>query len=287
LTIHGIRNLEGAALGNSLSRLMQSMPQLQRLKLRTNRFGVDSVHAMQPALRTNQTLVELCLSNYGLEDVGIRLIADALVGNTIMEVLNISWNNISANGLPDITRMLKSMPRLDTMYLQGNPFVFVDEDATQHFVTTLHQTKSSVQELPLIRKKDFPVNIRDASYASIQNSLIRNQQLNRVALLLAPPPLPPLQRQQHATRMMLKISHKSITKFATIPNNAGASAIFKLLQARPAILEKRLRQPAVATLSRLQHDSLSHDGSNGSPLCGRSSDDTGAGGQKRRRLYGT
>jgi hypothetical protein len=74
--------------------------------------------------------------------------------------------------------------------------------------------------------------------------LTRNQQLNRVNLLLAPPPPPPpLQQQQQLHQqqqprnvgmtMMLKISHKAITKFATVPNNAGASAIFKLLQAHP------------------------------------------------------
>jgi hypothetical protein len=46
--------------------------------------------------------------------------------------------------------------------------------------------------------------------------------------------------------MILKISHAVITKFATVPNNDGASAIFRLLQARPAILEKRLQLPAAA-----------------------------------------
>jgi hypothetical protein len=38
--------------------------------------------------------------------------------------------------------------------------------------------------------------------------------------------------------MMLKIAHKAIAKFSMVPNNAGASAIFKLFQARPALLEK-------------------------------------------------
>jgi hypothetical protein len=65
---------------------------------------------------------------------------------------------------------------------------------------------------------------------------MRNQQLNRVGLLLVAPP--PLQRQQHAISMMRKISYKVITEFATVPNHSGASAIFKLFQVRPALLEK-------------------------------------------------
>jgi hypothetical protein len=88
----------------------------------------------------------------------------------------------------------------------------------------------------MIYLQNLPWGNRDASYASIQSSLKRNQQLNRVALLLAPPPSPLLQRQQqqyHATNMMLKISHMAITKYATVPNNAGMSAIFKLAVPSP------------------------------------------------------
>jgi hypothetical protein len=89
-----------------------------------------------------------------------------------------------------------------------------------------------------------------------------NQQLNRVVLLLIPPP----PTQQHATSMVLKISHKVITKFATVgSSNAGASAMFKLFQARPALLEKRIKQPAVAALSRPQPDSSSNDAAKRQP----------------------
>ena len=45
---------------------------------------------------------------------------------------------------------------------------------------------------------------------------------------------------------MLKISHVAITKFAAVANNAGASAIFKLLQARPVLLQKRIKRPSSA-----------------------------------------
>jgi hypothetical protein len=84
---------------------------------------------------------------------------------------------------------------------------------------------------------------------SIKNSLPRNQQLNRVNNLLSiPPPPPPLHRQQHATSsMMLNISHKAITKLATVRKNAGVIPIFTLLQTRPALLEKRITRPTTAT----------------------------------------
>jgi hypothetical protein len=115
----------------------------------------------------------------------------------------------------------------------------------------------------MLARGDLPFKIRTATDASINNSLKRNLQLNRVTSLLVPPPPPSLQRQQqqHATNMILKISHKAITKFAAVGNSnnaAGASAILKLFQIRPGLLGKRRikkkRPPVVAscTLSRRQ-----------------------------------
>jgi hypothetical protein len=68
------------------------------------------------------------------------------------------------------------MPRLKTTsFWEGG--IFNDQDNTQHFVSTLQQTPSSVQDLPWIR-----YIIGAAAYASIKRSLMRNQQLNRVAV---------------------------------------------------------------------------------------------------------
>jgi hypothetical protein len=81
--------------------------------------------------------------------------------------------------------------------------------------------------------------------ATVGTSLTRNQQLNRVHLLLS---LPQQQQQQrNSTIIMLKTGLKAIAKFAMVHNNAGASAIFKLFTARPQLLEKRLRRPSAAT----------------------------------------
>jgi hypothetical protein len=141
---------------------------------------------------------------------------------------------------------------------------------------------NTVKELSLIDPHAFPEESRDATqptYATIMNSFKRNQQLNRLALILVPPPPPPpppppLQGQQrqrrhhhhhhhHATSIMLKISHQVITKFATAGNgnkNAGASErrvffFFQTVpsppgtasQVRPALLKKtQIQRPAAA-----------------------------------------
>jgi Leucine Rich repeat len=62
--------------------------------------------AFQPGLQTNRTLKERHLTACELGDDGIRLIADALVGNATMDTLDISWNSITSAGLADITRIL-------------------------------------------------------------------------------------------------------------------------------------------------------------------------------------
>jgi hypothetical protein len=150
------------------------------------------------------------------------------------------------------------------MHLAGNNGIFSDDDATQHFVSTLHHKESSVQALPGIYSNE---EIGAETYAKFNNSFSRNRQLNLVKLLLAPPPQqqpqqhpqPQQQRQPQpgsSTTMILKISQQAITKFAKVCSSnindaAGASAIFKLFQARPAILEKRPKGPATAAERRL------------------------------------
>jgi Ran GTPase-activating protein (RanGAP) involved in mRNA processing and transport len=310
LTIRRIINLEGAALGYSLSSLMQNMPQLQRLDC--------GVLAFQPTLQTNRTLRELSLWGCQIGDHGIRILADGLVGNTTIEILNLGANRITSVGLDDITRLLESestrikkinleynrgifndeastlrfarvlsrhqflkelnlgtceigndgirilvdglvgnaimedlniqhngitvvglaeitrlivSARLRVIHFCGNRGIFNDTDATQDFVSTLQHKESSVQELDSFWIS--PQNIR----AGIDNCLKRNEQLNRANLLLAPPP------PDRTALMMLKTWHKAIAKFATVPNNAGASAILKLFTKRPQILEKRIQQP--------------------------------------------
>jgi hypothetical protein len=79
-----------------------------------------------------------------------------------LEILNINSKSITSAGLDDITRMIESMPQLTTTGLHSNNKIFMDKRATQHFVSTLQQKKSSTQELPWV--SDYlPVNIRPAT----------------------------------------------------------------------------------------------------------------------------
>jgi hypothetical protein len=124
----------------------------------------------------------------------------------------------------------------------------------------------SLLSLLIVGLQSLPATITAAASKSITNSLTRNQQLNRVNLLLAPPPHQQRQRQQQqqqqqqrrnaaTTTMMLKVCHKGIAEFATVPQNAGANAIFKLFTARPQLLEKRLNR----LLLLLPHNNKSVD----------------------------
>jgi hypothetical protein len=99
LAICRIKNFEGAALGMSLYHILQDVPQLQRLNCTERFLGVDGVRAFQPGLQADRTLKQLILSACGLKDEEIRLIADALVGNTTMELLDVTHNRLTSNGL--------------------------------------------------------------------------------------------------------------------------------------------------------------------------------------------
>jgi Leucine Rich repeat len=275
LTICGCLSTEqeGAMLTPCISDLMQNMPHLQRLHCSYSMLPLEGVRAFQPVLRANRTLKQLHLEHCYLGDEGTRLFADALVGNTTMDALNLRTNCITSAGLAEITRLLVST-QLKTIKMFNNIDIFKDQDATQHFVSTLQQKKSSVQDLPDIEYDNFRRNVPDddedskiAMFASIKNNLVRNQQLNRVNFLLTPPQhqkqqqrqqQQQQQQQQHRNSgitMMLKVLHQALTKFATtvtLPSNhaTGASAIFKLFQARPSLLEKRLKRPTRLLLLR-------------------------------------
>ena len=81
------------------------MPQLQRLECSERGFRSEAIHAFQLALRSNRTLKQL---HVPLGDDGIRRIADALVGNTTIDALNITQNNITSAVLDNVTRMIES-----------------------------------------------------------------------------------------------------------------------------------------------------------------------------------
>jgi hypothetical protein len=115
--------------------------------------------------------------------------------------------------------------------------------------------------------------------SSFNSSLTRNRQLNRVnSLLLAPPPTTTQQLQQWTDgTISLKTWHKAIAKFATVGNNAGASAIFSRVTARPQLLEKRMKRPAPTNAGKQEKESSSRDATRDTTM-------TSFAGQKRRCL---
>jgi Leucine Rich repeat len=138
LTISGIRNLEGegtAALGSSLCTLLQYNSVLQRLKYRGS-LSAAGILALQPGLRTNQTLKELHLPFCGIGNDGIRLLAGGLVGNATLKVLDIRNNRITSTALVDISRMIAST-RLEKVDAGGNSGILNDDHHAQLFAAGL------------------------------------------------------------------------------------------------------------------------------------------------------
>jgi Leucine Rich repeat len=270
LRFHRNHNIEGgAALGNALSALLQNTSQLQRLNCeRSNHwFHSEGVRALQPGLRVNRTLKELDLYLCNLRDTGVHLLADALVdGNTAIQVLDICGNDITANGLVPITRMIESMAQLETLSFFYNHMVNCSQDDMRHFAAVLGNN-STIKKL----RVSWDFTISQELFGIFVCT--RNQHLAHVDMLLAPllllpqrhrtaTPPPPRPHPRNgmstkattattttaavvvvATTMWRKTCHKAIAKFA---QEAGASAIFKLFRTRPALLEKRLERPPSA-----------------------------------------
>ena len=69
------------ALQESVVRLAQNDPTLQKLELRSNRIGAEGAQAIADALREKLTLRQLQLSSNAIGDAGAQAIAHALREN--------------------------------------------------------------------------------------------------------------------------------------------------------------------------------------------------------------
>jgi hypothetical protein len=136
LSTNRIGYLRDAVLGNTLSDLVQSIPQLQRLGCCGCLLLATGVRAFQPGLRVNRTLKELILSDCEIPDEGIHLLAEAMVGNTTMDIVAIDCNYITSAGLDDITRMIEST-RLKTLLFDYNNMGNCTDGEILHFLTIL------------------------------------------------------------------------------------------------------------------------------------------------------
>jgi Ran GTPase-activating protein (RanGAP) involved in mRNA processing and transport len=103
-------------------------------------MNAESIHSLQASLRANRSLKILALCGLGLNNESIRLIADALDGNTTMETFDISSNRIATNGQDDITRLLESTEIKD-INLGHNYGMFNERAATQRFAHALSQSQ--------------------------------------------------------------------------------------------------------------------------------------------------
>lgn len=141
LEIKEIQYVDGPVLGTCLSSIVQNNV-IQRLKCSLCITSDSQIlPAMQHGLSANTSLKELDLSNCFFGDEGMRLLADALVGNnnnnTTIETLKVGNNLIKSTGLADITRILEST-QIKTIDFGNNHRVFYDDDDSFDAVRVQH-----------------------------------------------------------------------------------------------------------------------------------------------------
>jgi hypothetical protein len=124
------------------------------------------------------------------------------------------------------------------------------------FLPALHQN-ATIEELPGLSWRHFPDDDDNGvTFTVVDNILKRNHSLRYADALLALQPLTGM-----SIRSKSGIWCNAIAKLATtrrrrsLPRNAvatytGASAVFKILQKRPALLEKQMPRPVAAAASR-------------------------------------
>jgi hypothetical protein len=109
-------------------------------------LDVEAIRAMQPGLRANRTLRELCLAFCDLDEERLRLLADALVGNTSLDVLDLYGNQqFTSNGAADVTRLVQ-FTQLKNIDAAGNSSLFADKDAVESFISVLQQHNTSLEQ---------------------------------------------------------------------------------------------------------------------------------------------
>jgi Leucine Rich repeat len=105
----------------------------------------------ETTLQANRKLKQLYLQGCGIGDEGLPLIADALVGNTAIDALDISCSRILTISLvgSNLTRLDSKAWPLDTTTVHVFTMItfWPNEQARQRFAATI-QENVPVQELP-------------------------------------------------------------------------------------------------------------------------------------------
>lgn len=137
LSIYNIEHLADDACGRCIAGLLQNNHHLQRLHILGFALRNAGIRVILPALQTNRCLKDLNLWNCELGDEEFRLIADALFGNTQLDILDVGSNQVSSNGLDHITRLLEFSQLKHIGITHCGESVFNDEDTVRRFTRVL------------------------------------------------------------------------------------------------------------------------------------------------------
>jgi hypothetical protein len=80
-------------------------------------LGDEEAHAISAMLRGNQTIAELNLKGNLITDEGCRAIGSILSSPSALEVVDLSHNHISRNGIKVIVEALERSPRVQRVFV--------------------------------------------------------------------------------------------------------------------------------------------------------------------------
>jgi hypothetical protein len=142
--------------GGHLSALLQNNSHLKSLICMRLPLRLEGALSLQSSLRTNDTLQSLSLHSCLLGDEGTLVLVNALEHNSSIEKLCLGGNGITSNGLPHITRLLRSKKSFTGINLSCNYGIFDNQENTKHFARAL-VTSKQLRSMNLSRCR-IPVN---------------------------------------------------------------------------------------------------------------------------------
>jgi hypothetical protein len=147
LSGNGIDTDEGDAVAGTLEN-----PRLKGLYLSVNHLGDAGAERLAAALRRNRTLEQLGLASNGIGDVGVEAICNALETHPSLRTLDLGYspstrvlgaqrNEIGANSVPTLSRLLGTNQNLLEINLQPNAFSDAEKAALLEAARTVpHRT---------------------------------------------------------------------------------------------------------------------------------------------------
>ena len=104
-------------------KMISSLYILEKVKvidLENSNIDEDASHKLATALHSNNVLEQLCLRGNKLNTVGALYILNSLEYLTTLQVLDLSYNNISSQSADGIAAVIDSNPLLNQLWLDGN-----------------------------------------------------------------------------------------------------------------------------------------------------------------------